>query len=46
MQVSADASEGAERERNIPSLLVVLQADTTILEINLSAPHKNGHSTT
>jgi hypothetical protein len=34
------------RKRNIPSLLMGLQAGATTLEISLVAPQKIGHSTT
>jgi hypothetical protein len=34
------------RKRNIPPLLVGLQAGTTTLEISLAVPQKTGHSTT
>jgi hypothetical protein len=34
------------RKRNTPSLLVGLQAGTTILEISLVVPQKIGHNTT
>jgi hypothetical protein len=34
------------RKRNIPPLLVGLQACTTTLEISLAVPQKIGHSTT
>jgi hypothetical protein len=34
------------RKRNIPTLLMGLQADKTTLEIILAVPQKIGHSTT
>jgi hypothetical protein len=34
------------RKRNIPPLLMGLQAGTTTLEITLMVPDKSGHNTT
>jgi hypothetical protein len=35
-----------QRKRNTPPLLMVLQADTTTVEISLEVPQKIEHSTT